>query len=122
MDNFGIGKNVRKAKARKLVGKPSMSKILYKKVLGKCEMPRTEKESVMRSAKAITMGSFGDGLRGLAVPGLAKLLEHVALTALVVSPGRVPPVWVQADFRALGVRRCNTNSHASERCHQFGLN
>ena len=49
MDNFDTGENVREAKARKLVGKPSMSKILYKKILGKCEIPRTEKESRKQS-------------------------------------------------------------------------
>ena len=50
----------------------------------------------MRSGKAVTMGSFGDGLRGIALPALAKLLEHVALTAFGLSAGGVPPVWVEA--------------------------
>ena len=101
MDSFGIRKNVRGTKARKLVGKLSMSKILYKKILGKCGIPQTEKESVMSSAKAITMEHFGDGLQELAVPGLARLLEHVALPALVVIPGRVPLEWFQATFERL---------------------
>ena len=101
MDSFGIRKNVRGTKVRKLVGKPSMSKILHKKILGKCEIPQTEEESVMSSAKAITMGSFGDRLQELVVPGLARLLEHVALAALVVIPGRVPLEWFQATFERL---------------------
>ena len=42
----------------KLVGKLSMSKILYKKILGKSETHQTEKESVMSPAKTITMGIF----------------------------------------------------------------
>ena len=94
--NFEIGEILKKAKARKLVGKPYISKVLYKKALAEYEVPRAEKKSVMRSEKAVTMGSFGDGLRGIALPALAKLLEHVALTAFGLSAGGVPPVWVEA--------------------------
>ena len=96
VDNFDIGEIMEKAKARKLVGKPSMSQVLYQEALGEYEVPRAEKKSVVRSEKAVTMGSFVDGLRGIASPALAKLLEHVALTAFVLSARRVPQVWVQA--------------------------
>ena len=96
VDNFDIGEIMKKAKARKLVGKPSMSQVLYQEALGEYEVPRAEKKSVVRSERAVTMGSFVDGLRGIASPALAKLLEHVALTAFVLSAGRVPQVWVQA--------------------------
>ena len=98
VDNFDIGEIMSKNKGRKLVGKPSMSKILYKNVFAEYEVPRAKKESVMRSEKANTMGFVGDGLPGIALPGLTKLLEYVALTASVLSAGRVPPVWVQVNF------------------------
>ena len=42
MDNFDIGEIIKKAKARKLVGKPSISKVLYKKALAEYEVPRAE--------------------------------------------------------------------------------
>ena len=103
-DNFDIGEIMEKAKARKLVGKPSMSQVLYQEALGEYEVPRAKKKSVVRSERAVTMGSFVDGLRGIASPALAKLLEHVALTAFVLSAGASPSGMGSSCYRALGVR------------------
>ena len=118
--NFDVGEIMKKAKPRELVGKSYISKVLYKKALAEYEIPRAEKKSVMRSENAVTKGSFGDGLWGIALPALAKLLEHVALTAFGLSAGGVPPVWVELRSCA-GCSSSRTGSHASKRCHQLGL-
>ena len=93
--NFDIGEIMKKAKARKLVGKSYMSKVLYKKALPVYKVPRAKKKSVVRSEKSVTM-DFGDGSRGIALSAQAKLLEHVASTAFGPHAGGVPPVWVEA--------------------------
>ena len=41
--NFDIGEIMTKAKARKLVGKPSISKVLYKKALAEYEVPQQKR-------------------------------------------------------------------------------
>ena len=73
MGNLDIGEIMKKNKGRKLVGKLSMSEILYKKVFAEYEVPRAKKESVLRSEKANTMGFFGVGLPGIALSALTKL-------------------------------------------------
>ena len=104
MDNFDIGEIMKKAKARKLVGKPSISKVLYKKALAEYEVPRAEKKSVMSSEKAVTMGSFGDGLRGDSVASPGKALGACGFDGFCPQcRARTSGMGSRCD-RALGVR------------------
>ena len=104
MDNFDIGEIMSKNKGRKLVGKPSMSKILYKKVFAEYEVPRAKKESVMRSEKANTMGSFGVGLPGDSVVSPNKALGVCGFNGPCAQCRASTSGMGSGYFRTLGVR------------------
>ena len=78
---------LKKAKARKLVGKSYISKVLYKKALLVYKVPPAEKKSVVRSEKTVTTGSFGDGPRGDNVVSSGEALGACGFD------GFWPPCW-----------------------------
>ena len=55
---------------------------------------RNESKVVERATAAVSMGSGIDGVRGRAAPSLPKLLQHLALTAWVLSRADCRGVWV----------------------------
>ena len=96
VDNFDVAEIVSHEIIQHYVGTMCESQLVYRDVLKALGIPRAEDKGLCRSLVGITMGSSVDGQAGRAAPSLQKILDHLSLTAWLMSQPKVCRLWVQA--------------------------
>ena len=74
----------------------SLSQAVYREALKNLGSPRAAEKGISREAVGITMGSVIDGITGRAAPTLRKILDHVSLTAWLLTQPHVCRLWLPA--------------------------
>ena len=96
VDNFDIGEIFEQEVAAEVIHTESLSQAVKREALNSLGVPRAAEKGASREAVGITKGSVTDGITGRAAPTLRKILDHVSLTAWLLTQPRVCRLWLQA--------------------------
>ncbi|CAK0810274.1 unnamed protein product, partial [Prorocentrum cordatum] len=96
VDNVDFGEIVAESEVRNFVGQVSIEQLAVRHSLDRWGIRRNESKVVERATAAVSMGSGVDGVRGRVAPSLPMLLQHLALTACVLTRADCRGVWVAA--------------------------
>ena len=96
VDNFEIGEIFEQKVGAELTHTGSLSQTVYREALKSLGVPRAAEKGISREAVGITVGSVIDGITGRAAPTLRKILDHVSLTAWLLTQPHVCRLWSAA--------------------------